>query len=85
MTEAQPLFAMLRQSAQPNVVDALERLVREAPDRKLSRINALAFAASEQLDEEQTISAFLQASRHQPGSTSGRWIGDIKSLTRRGG
>ena len=63
MTEAQPLFAMLRQSAQPNVVDALERLVREAPDRKLSRINALAFAASEQLDEEQTISAFLQASR----------------------
>jgi class 3 adenylate cyclase len=53
---------MLRQSAQPDVVDALERLVREAPDRKLSRINALAFAASEQLDEEQTISAFLQAS-----------------------
>ncbi len=63
MSEAKPLFAMLRQSAQPCVVDALERLVREAPDRKLSRINALAFAASEQLDEEQTISAFLQASR----------------------
>ncbi|UXN62198.1 adenylate/guanylate cyclase domain-containing protein [Phyllobacterium zundukense] len=63
MSEAQPLFAMLRQSATPRVVDALERLVREAPDRKLSRINALAFAASEQLDEEQTISAFLQASR----------------------
>jgi class 3 adenylate cyclase len=63
MSEALPLFAMLRQSAQPHVVDALERLVREAPDRKLGRINALAFAASEQLDEEQTISAFLQASR----------------------
>ncbi|WP_457298537.1 DUF5939 domain-containing protein [Phyllobacterium sp. P5_D12] len=63
MSEAKPLFAMLRQSARPRVVDALERLVREAPDRKLSRINALAFAASEQLDEEQTISAFLQASR----------------------
>jgi class 3 adenylate cyclase len=63
MSDAQPLFAMLRQSAQPRVADALERLVREAPDRKLSRINALAFAASEQLDEEQTISAFLQASR----------------------
>ncbi|WP_271896707.1 adenylate/guanylate cyclase domain-containing protein [Candidatus Phyllobacterium onerii] len=63
MSEAKPLFAMLRQSAQPRVVDALERLVREAPDRKLSRINALAFAASEQLDKEQTISAFLQASR----------------------
>ena len=63
MSEAKPLFAMLRQSARPRVVDALERLVREAPDRKLSRINALAFAASEQLDEEQTINAFLQASR----------------------
>ena len=63
MSEAKPLFAMLRQSARPRVVDALERLVREAPDRKLSRINALAFAASEQLDVEQTISAFLQASR----------------------
>jgi class 3 adenylate cyclase len=63
MSEAKPLFEMLRQSAQPRVVDALERLVREAPDRKLSRINALAFAASEQLDKEQTISAFLQASR----------------------
>ena len=55
---------MLRQSAQPNViVDAIERLVREAPDRKLSRINALAFAAGEGLDEEQTINAFLHASR----------------------
>ncbi|MDR6631551.1 class 3 adenylate cyclase [Phyllobacterium sp. 1468] len=63
MSEAKSLFAMLRQSAQPRVVDAMERLVHEAPDRKLSRINALAFAASEQLDEEQTISAFLQASR----------------------
>ncbi len=63
MSEAQPLFAMLRQSAPANVVDALERLVRDAPDRKLSRVNALAFAASEGLDEEKTISAFLHASR----------------------
>ncbi|PSH67852.1 adenylate/guanylate cyclase domain-containing protein [Phyllobacterium brassicacearum] len=63
MSEAQPLFAILLQSAPANVVDALERLVRDAPDRKLSRVNALAFAASEGLDEEQTISAFLHASR----------------------
>jgi len=55
---------MLRQSAQANVVvDAIERLVREGPDRKLSRVNALAFAAGEGLDEEQTINAFLHASR----------------------
>lgn len=53
---------MLRQSAQENVVDAIERLVLDAPDRKLSRINALAFAASEGLDEEETVGAFLHAS-----------------------
>lgn len=54
---------MLRQSAQPDIVEALERLVREAPDRKLGRVNALAFASNEGLDEEQTINAFLHASR----------------------
>lgn len=62
MNEAQPLFSMLRQSAQPRIVDAIERLVREAPDRSLGRINALAFAAAEGFDEEQTINCFLQAS-----------------------
>jgi class 3 adenylate cyclase len=62
MSEAQPLFAVLRQSVQPDIADALERLVREAPDRKLGRINALAFAASEGLDEEHTINGFLHAS-----------------------
>jgi class 3 adenylate cyclase len=63
MSEAHSLFAVLRQSARPDVVDAIERLVRDAPDRKLGRLNALAFAASEGLDEEQTIKGFLHASR----------------------
>ncbi|MBB5534192.1 adenylate/guanylate cyclase domain-containing protein [Rhizobium giardinii] len=63
MSEAQPLFATLRQSAKPDIVDALERLVHDAPDRKLGRVNALAFAASEGLDEEQAINGFLHASR----------------------
>jgi class 3 adenylate cyclase len=63
MSEAQALFAVLRQSAQPEIVDALERLVDEAPDRRLARVNALAFAAREGLDEEQTIAGFLHASR----------------------
>jgi class 3 adenylate cyclase len=63
MNEAQALFGVLRQSAQPEIVDALERLVNEAPDRQLSRINALAFAAREGLDEEQAVAAFLHASR----------------------
>jgi class 3 adenylate cyclase len=63
MSEAQPLFDMLRQSAQPDIVDAIETVVRKGPDRQLNRINPLAFAEAHDLDEEQTIAAFLHASR----------------------
>jgi class 3 adenylate cyclase len=63
MDEAQGLFGVLRQSAQPAVVDAIERLVRDAPDRKLGRINALAFAAAHGLPEEAAIAGFLHATR----------------------
>ncbi len=63
MSEAQSLFTVLRQSAKPDIVDAIERLVHEAPDRKLGRVNALAFAASHGLDDEDAINAFLHASR----------------------
>jgi len=61
MSEAQSLFALLRQSADADCVSALERLVRDAPDRRLARINVLDFAQREGLDEERTIAAFLQA------------------------
>src|SRR5258707_13055236 len=63
MSETESLFAVLRQSADPKCVAALERLVRDAPDYRLSRINALDFAKREGLDEEQTIAAFLHAAR----------------------
>src|SRR6266436_4896890 len=63
MTEAQTLFTALRQSADPDVVSAIEELVRDAPDRQLSRINALEFAAKTGLDEERVIAAFLHAAR----------------------
>lgn len=63
MSEADNLFAMLRQSADPEAVGAIEQLVREAPDYRLSRINPLAFAGKEGLDEERTIAAFLHAAR----------------------
>jgi class 3 adenylate cyclase len=63
MSDTQPLFGVLRQSAQAEVVDALERLVREAPDRALNRVNALAFAAAEGVGEEHAIAGFLHASR----------------------
>jgi hypothetical protein len=63
MSESQSLFGVLRQSAKADVADAIERLVRDAPDRSLNRINALAFAATEGLDEEQTVAGFLHAAR----------------------
>ncbi len=63
MSETQSPFGMLRQSAQADVAEAIERLVRDAPDRSLNRVNALAFAAREGLDEERTIAGFLHASR----------------------
>jgi len=63
MSEAQALFSVLRQSADAGCVAAMERLVRDAPDYRLARINALDFARLEGLDEERTIAAFLHAAR----------------------
>ena len=63
MSETKDLFALLRQSAEGGVVDAIERLVADAPDHQLSRINPLAFAAKNGIDEEATVAAFLHATR----------------------
>jgi class 3 adenylate cyclase len=63
MNEAQALFAVLRQSADADCVDAIERLVDDAPDHQLSRINVLDFARRHGLDEEKTIASFLHAAR----------------------
>ncbi len=57
------LFNALRQSAKPKPVDAIEKLIRDAPDRELCRINVLAFAARHKLNEEDVIAAFLHAAR----------------------
>ena len=63
MSETEALFNVLRQSADADCVAAIERAVREAPDRDLCRINALDFAAKNGLDEERTLAAFLHAAR----------------------
>ena len=63
MSEVPAMFGLLRQSADPEAVDAIERLVAEAPDHKLVRINALAFAAQHGLNEERVIAAFLHAAK----------------------
>ncbi|MBF9196698.1 adenylate/guanylate cyclase domain-containing protein [Microvirga terrestris] len=63
MNEHEKLLAILRQSADAGIVDAIERLIRDAPDHELNRINALAFAARHGFDEDGVIAAFLHASR----------------------
>lgn len=62
-SEAEALFAALRVAADRETVDTIERLVAEAPDRALCRINLPAFAAEQRLDEERVIAAFLHAAR----------------------
>src|SRR4029453_3047384 len=61
--ETDALFNALRQSAKPKPVSAIEKLIQDAPDRELCRINALAFAAKHKLNEEDVIAAFLQGAR----------------------
>jgi len=63
MSEAKNLFPLLQQAADPGIVDAIEKRVRDAPDRDLCRINVLDFAAKRALDEETSIEAFLHAAR----------------------
>ena len=63
MSEPEALFSVLRQSADAQCVAAIERAVREAPDRDLCRVNALTFAAQHGLNEERVIAAFLHAAR----------------------
>src|ERR1700704_145939 len=61
MSETENLFAALRQSADAAVVDMLERMVREAPDHALNRMNALDLAARADVGEERVIAALLHA------------------------
>src|SRR6185295_5547213 len=63
MSETGTLFAALRQSSDEAVVDMLERMVRDAPDHALNKINALDLAAREDLGEERIIAALLNAVR----------------------
>ena len=63
MSDAQAMFNVLRQSADADVVAAIERLVRDAPDHRLCRINVVDFATKSGLNEERAIAAFLHAAR----------------------
>jgi class 3 adenylate cyclase len=61
MSEAETLFVALRQSTDDDVVAMLERMVRDAPDHALNKINALDLAAREGIDEDRVIAALLNA------------------------
>src|SRR5712675_3532159 len=63
MSDTQAQFAVLKQTADPAVVDAISQLIEKGHDRELNRINLLDFAARTGLDEERVISAFLHAAR----------------------
>ena len=61
MSESETLFVALRQLADERVVDMLERMVRDAPDHALNRMNALDLAAKADVGEERVIAALLHA------------------------
>jgi class 3 adenylate cyclase len=63
MSDTQAQFAVLKQTADPAVADAIRELVENGKDHELNRINLLDFAARTGLDEERVISGFLHASR----------------------
>ena len=63
MSETETLFAALRQSSDEAVVDMIERMVRDAPDHALNKINALDLARTEGIDEERVIAGLLNAVR----------------------
>src|SRR5260370_15432439 len=61
MSETENLFVAMRRSAGAEVVDMLERMVRDAPDHALNKMNALDLAAKGGVGEERVIAALLNA------------------------
>ena len=61
MSEAQALFSVLKQTADPDVVDAIKDLVENGEDRALNRINLLDFSRSTGIDvDPEVIQAWQQ-------------------------
>src|ERR1700748_1057834 len=63
MSNIQSQFSVLKQTADPRVADAIQRLVESGEDHELNRINVLDFSNQNGLDEERVIAGFLHASR----------------------
>jgi len=63
MDDSEARFSILRQSADARATAAIERMVREAADRELHRINVIDFAARNGLALDRALDAFLHATR----------------------
>jgi class 3 adenylate cyclase len=63
MSDIQAEFALLKQTTDPAVADAILRLIESGEDHELNRINVLDFSKRTGLDEEKVISGFLHAAR----------------------
>jgi class 3 adenylate cyclase len=61
MADTDALWTLLLEAAEPQAAAALKNEVETAPDARLSRINALAFAAARGLDEDETVGALVRA------------------------
>jgi class 3 adenylate cyclase len=63
MSETEARFSVLRQSADPQAVAAMEALVAQGPDRALNRINVIDFARDHGVAVDKAVNAFVRASR----------------------
>jgi class 3 adenylate cyclase len=63
MSDISAQISVLKQSADPDVAEAIGQLIHNGDDAELNRINALDFSRRTSLDEEKVISGFLHASR----------------------
>jgi class 3 adenylate cyclase len=63
MGETESLFSVLRRTAVPEVVAAIEALVANGSDRELNRVNVVAFGAKRGFRTDDVIAAFLHAAR----------------------
>jgi class 3 adenylate cyclase len=63
MSEVQAQYSVLKQTTDPKVADAIQRLIETGEDHELNRVNVLDFSARTGLDEEKVISGFLHAAR----------------------
>ncbi|MBI5263891.1 MAG: adenylate/guanylate cyclase domain-containing protein [Bradyrhizobium sp.] len=64
MSDIRAQFALLKQTADPAVVDTMQHVVENGEDHELNRINVLDFSKQAGLDEERVISGFLHAARN---------------------